>query len=75
MITKKDLQQYEVESLNEYFYLIDNSVINGQFRQAKGFIKELSKPQQKEMILDVLSNKKCYSTDSDKLIQMILEYI
>lgn len=50
MIHKTDLKTYEIETIDQYFDLIIDSCINGQFSQVENQIHELSKDQKKDFI-------------------------
>jgi hypothetical protein len=50
MITNKDLQVYELETIEGYFDLIITSKLNGQYTQVKEQINALSKEQKKDFI-------------------------
>ena len=45
MISKKDLQAYEYNSMEDYFDYVVESRINGNFSQVKRLIKDMSKKQ------------------------------
>ena len=48
MISKKDLKVYEYNHINEYFDYVITSEINGQRKQARELISDLSKQQKKD---------------------------
>jgi len=50
MISKKDLNEFEFETMQDYFEYILNSEINGQRSQVRELIKNMSKGQQKEAL-------------------------
>ena len=45
MITKKDLNDYNFESMTDYYNYIIESRINGQFQQVRELIQKLSYSQ------------------------------
>ena len=63
MISKKELELYNFESIEDYFNYIVESEINGQRSQVKRLIKEMSKPQRKAAYLylnrDILPSREC----------------
>lgn len=48
MIGKNTFKLYEITSISEYFDLIINSYINGNFTDVKSYFKKLDKEQKKE---------------------------
>lgn len=50
MITQEILNQYEINSVTEYFNLVTDSIINGQHKQAKEQIAAMSSSQIDEFI-------------------------
>jgi hypothetical protein len=50
---KQLLNTYGLNSTIEYFYMINDSYINGQFLQAHNQIKQLPKKNKKELLLNV----------------------
>ena len=50
MISKKDLKDYEYDSIEQYYDMLVESKLNGQFSQLKEQIKELSPTQKKDAI-------------------------
>lgn len=48
MITKKDLKTYSHRFIEDYYLMVVESAINGQFRQTDEQIKRMSKQQKKE---------------------------
>ena len=50
MVHKKDLKDYNFDSIEVYFNYILESKINGQYSQVQKLINELSKNQKKQFI-------------------------
>ena len=48
MISKKDIKEYDFNTIQDYYEYIVESIINGQRTQARNLIKDLSKAQRAE---------------------------
>lgn len=63
---KKLLKQYEVETIGGYFWLIVESVINGQREQAAKQFKEMPREQRKEFLIFLCVGNYTTLSDNDK---------
>lgn len=50
MIGKNTLKVYGYNSINEYWNMIYNSLLNGQIRQTKEYIAKMNKSQKREFM-------------------------
>jgi hypothetical protein len=75
MIYKKDLKAYGVECIEQYYEIIIQSKINGQYKQLEQQIKSLSKDQKKDF-LDYITNYELEESDTIKYLESkIIELI
>ena len=51
MISKKTLESYEFETIEDYFEYIIQSKINGSFKQVEELVAAMSRAQNKEFII------------------------
>jgi hypothetical protein len=56
MIGKDTLKQYEIKTIEDYFNLIIDSRVNGNFSDTIDYIKRLSKSQRR-LLINYLQNK------------------
>ena len=73
-ILKPDLKEYGFELIEEYFQYIIDSIINGQFTQARSLIQALSRKQKKELLLWLVQNKELDEQQYGVFL-MTVEYI
>ena len=57
MVTKKLLKDYQFQGIDNYFGYIIDSHTNGQFKQMKELISNLSKQQKKEFGIFLLNDE------------------
>ena len=50
MVGKESLKKYECENIDDYYDLILESAVNGQIRQAKNYISEMSRQQKCDLL-------------------------
>lgn len=55
-ISKKDLKEYEFESMWDYYAYILESKTNGNYSQVNKLIKEMSLPQRFDFLDDIVWN-------------------
>lgn len=64
MISKTDLEGLELKSMDEYFNYIVESEQNGQFKQVKELVNNLSEKQYKDFLMYIWNRdielKSCY---------------
>jgi hypothetical protein len=73
---KKLLHAYNFTSNLEYFYLVHESYINGQFSQAHEYIRDIPKKYKKEFLHNVIFNMWEIDKNSREwLIKHIIELI
>lgn len=76
MVSQKTLREYEFETIEDYFYYIETSLIVGQRQQAKELIKELSKAQKKQALNWFESSYALYDTNESKeAASLVIDYI
>ena len=56
MISKKDLEDYEFETMEDYFDYVVVSRINGNFSQVKDLVKDMSNKQYNGFIRYVIDS-------------------
>ncbi len=71
MVSQKTLQEYEFETIEQYYDYILLSIINGQQTQATSLAKKLSKEQKKQAIL-YLEDYDYHSDKADVCKKLIL---
>ena len=62
MISKKNLKEYEFNTMYDYYNYVIESKINGQFKQVRTLINNMSKTQHNHFIIYV-----CNTSTMDRL--------
>jgi hypothetical protein len=72
MVSQKTIKEYDFKNINEYFNYIIESETNGQNKQVKSLINELSK-QQKKDALNYINDNYFNNEDSNKVKNLIFK--
>jgi len=74
MVGINDLKRYDCENIEDYFDLIVESAVNGQFKQVKMQISDMSLGQ-KGMLLEWCMNYVYFITDKEDSMRKHYEYV
>ncbi len=74
MVTKKQIQGLDLETLEDYFDYIIESKVNGQRTQARELFNELSKEQKKEFF-NYVDTAYYYDEHDNNIVGMSAELV